>query len=41
MKVIAGSYQVRFEAGDLPSGQYLYRIQTGSFQQTRRMTLLK
>ncbi len=37
----AGTYEAVFEAGDLPSGTYLYRLETpqGSFVQT--MLLLK
>lgn len=38
---IAGNYEVNFNASNLPSGVYLYRIQSGSFMQTRKMILLK
>lgn len=37
----AGSHSVRFDAGNLPSGVYLYRMQAGDFQDTGRMLLLK
>jgi hypothetical protein len=37
----AGVHQVRFEAGDLPSGTYFYRIETPQSSLVRRMTLLK
>ena len=37
----AGSYTVSFDAQDLPSGQYIYTMQAGSFQQTKTLTLLK
>ena len=37
----AGVYKVVFEAGDLASGLYIYRIQTQSFSQSRKLMLLK
>jgi len=37
----AGSYTVNFDASKLASGVYLYRIQTGDFSLTKKMTLLK
>ncbi len=37
----AGWHQARFDAGNLPSGVYLYRIQAVNFQDTGRMLLLK
>ena len=37
----AGSYAVEFKAKGLPSGLYFYKLQAGSFTQTRKMILLK
>lgn len=37
----AGSYSVNFDATNLPSGIYVYRLQAGSKIQTKKMTLLK
>jgi glycosidase len=37
----AGSYEVQFDASGLASGIYLYRIESGSFIQTKKMILLK
>ena len=37
----AGSYTYTWDAGTLPSGLYLARVQADSFQQTRQLTLLK
>jgi hypothetical protein len=36
-----GSYEVRFDGSSLPSGVYFYRLETGTFVQTRKMVLLK
>jgi len=37
----AGVHEVSFDASNLPSGTYLYKIQSGSFVQVRKMLLLK
>jgi hypothetical protein len=37
----AGQHSVRFDAGRLSSGMYIYRLQAGSFTQTKKLMLLK
>ncbi len=37
----AGRHKVRFEASNLPSGIYVYRLVSGGFSQSRRLVLLK
>jgi hypothetical protein len=37
----AGSHTIQFNADNLNSGLYLYKIEAGSFTQVRKMTLLK
>ena len=37
----AGFHSVKFEGSNLPSGTYIYRLQAGSFVQTKKMVLLK
>lgn len=37
----SGVHTINFDASDLKSGMYLYKLETGSFTQTRKMTLIK
>jgi hypothetical protein len=37
----AGNYSVDFNAADLPSGIYFYRLEAGQFSQVRKMMLVK
>ena len=37
----AGTYEVRFDATDLASGTYFYRIEAGSFTDVKKMILIK
>jgi hypothetical protein len=37
----AGNYSIRFDARNLPSGVYFYRLQSGNLTKTKRLTLLK
>ena len=37
----AGSYSVDFDASNLTTGMYIYKIQTGDFVDTKKMILIK
>ncbi|MFI5145515.1 MAG: T9SS type A sorting domain-containing protein [Ignavibacteria bacterium] len=37
----AGTYNVRFDASELPSGVYFYKITSGDFTGTKKLTLIK
>ncbi len=37
----AGSYEVEFEGTGFPSGIYFYKLQAGSFIETKKMVLMK
>jgi hypothetical protein len=37
----AGQHSVEFDAASLPSGVYFYKIQAGSFVETKKMILIK
>ena len=38
---VAGYHSIEFNASDLPSGVYFYRLQSGNFIDTKKMILLK
>jgi subtilisin family serine protease len=40
-QLVAGSYRFEFDASDLASGIYIYRLQAGNFTKSRKMILLK
>jgi hypothetical protein len=37
----AGAYTVRWDASAFPSGVYYYRLQAGTFVDTKKMVLMK
>jgi plastocyanin len=40
-EIEAGSYDITFNASNLPTGTYFYRLQTSSYVETKKMILLK
>jgi hypothetical protein len=40
-KMNAGSYNADWDAANMPSGVYFYKIVSGNFTQTRKMILIK
>ncbi len=40
-EIPAGTHKVEFDGTGLPSGTYFYRLESGSFSETRKMVLLK
>ena len=38
---IAGNYSINFDASNLPSGIYLYKLEAGQFSQVKKMILMK
>lgn len=38
---LAGKHEIKFNASDLPSGIYLYRLKAGNYFQTKKMILMK
>ena len=39
--LIGGSYKTIFNADDIPSGMYIYRLQVGEFQEERKLLILR
>ncbi|MCC6254603.1 MAG: T9SS type A sorting domain-containing protein, partial [Ignavibacteriaceae bacterium] len=37
----AGNYNLEFNANNLPSGVYIYRLQSGEFVSSKKMLLIK
>lgn len=37
----SGNYDVNFDASNLTSGVYFYRLQSGNFNESKKMILLK
>lgn len=40
-EMVAGSYQIDFDASEYPSGIYFYQINAGDYTETKKMVLLK
>ncbi|UCE07491.1 MAG: T9SS type A sorting domain-containing protein, partial [bacterium] len=39
--VEAGTHSVNFDASDLSSGMYIYKLQAGDLMETRKMLLMR
>jgi len=37
----AGTYEITWQAANLPSGVYFYQLQAGNYVETKKMVLLK
>jgi len=37
----SGNYEAEFDASQIPSGMYIYKLQAGSFISSKKMLLLK
>jgi len=37
----AGSYEVKFDASNLSSGIYFYKLQSGRYTETKKLVLMK
>jgi hypothetical protein len=37
----AGTYEVKWNAANLPSGEYFYQLKAGSYTSTKKLLLLK
>jgi len=37
----AGTYQIKFDSGNLPSGIYYYKLKAGDFSEVKKMVLIK
>jgi hypothetical protein len=40
-RMLPGEHTIRWNTGGLPSGMYLYKIQSGSFSAVKKMVLLR